>query len=104
MRLCEFETSSHKEDDGLHLYAWAKYKRGDVPTAGEYAYINNRVLAKYPTAELVRMDRRPIPSFNNFNDWCTKSTEAWWKFEWIVFNETISGNDAGKNKPQTKEK
>lgn len=83
MRLCEFTTSCNKLTDGLHLYAWAKYRRGDVATTGEYAYINNRVLAKHPRAELVSMSRRFVP--NCGPDGVKEPTEVWWEFKWIVF-------------------
>lgn len=73
MRLCEFETSSRRESWGLYLFAWAKYKRGDIPKSGEYDYISKRVHAKFPTAELVKMRRTPIDS-----------TLVWWEFTWFV--------------------
>ena len=73
MRLCEFETSSRRESWGLYLFAWAKYKRGDIPTSGEYDYISKRVHAKFPTAELVKMCRTTIDS-----------TLVWWEFTWFV--------------------
>jgi hypothetical protein len=63
------------------LYAWATYKRGDIPDAGEIDYINNRVLAKFPTAELLKMTRYPVPKCNG-----NPYTEVRWEFEWIVFN------------------
>lgn len=35
MRLCEFATSSSKGTCGKELFAWARYKRGDVPESGD---------------------------------------------------------------------
>jgi hypothetical protein len=64
------------------LYARATYERSDIPDAGEFDYINRRVLAKYPTAELVQMRRRFIP-----NGYSTPPTEVRWEFEWIVWND-----------------
>lgn len=49
-RLNEFCTSKSLYYTGLRLYAWATYKRGDIPDSGEIDYITNRVLAKFPTA------------------------------------------------------
>lgn len=48
MRLCEFETTSSEGSCGKELFAWAWYKRGDVPTQGEFAYIDGRVKATFP--------------------------------------------------------
>ena len=62
MRLCEFETSSREGICGMELFAWARYKRGDVPTQGEFTYIDGRVKSKFPNAELVRMERRFVPT------------------------------------------
>jgi hypothetical protein len=64
------------------LYAWATYKRGDIPDAGEFDYINRRVLAKYPTAEFVQMQRRFI-----LKGYPTPPTEVRWEFQWIVRND-----------------
>jgi hypothetical protein len=63
------------------LYAWASYKRGDVPDAGEYEYINNRVMSKYPNAEFVHMRRTPIPTGNVKIPF----THVRWEFEWVVY-------------------
>jgi len=79
VRLCEFETSSRRESWGLYLFAWAKYKRGDIPTSGEYDYISKRVHAKFPTAELVKMRRTTIADKDGGN-----STLVWWEFTWFV--------------------
>ena len=81
MRLCEFATSSSKGSCGKELFAWARYKRDDVPTQGEFAYIDGRVKAKFPNAELVYMERRFVPVANS-----AEPTEVWWEFKWIVFN------------------
>ena len=40
-RLCEFSTSSTRFWNALHLYAWAIYRRGDIPDADEFAYSGN---------------------------------------------------------------
>ena len=40
MRMCEFETASRKVGSETELFAWARYKRGDVPTNGEFDYID----------------------------------------------------------------
>lgn len=79
-RLCEFSTSSSRFCDALHLYAWAEYKRGDVPDADEFAYINKRVLNKYPTAEFVQLQSRFIPKAD-----ATPPTKVRWEFEWVVW-------------------
>lgn len=80
MRLCEFGTSSRKGTCGMELFAWARYKRGDVPTQGEFAYIDGRVKSKFPDAELTEMRRRFVPASPS------EPTEVWWEFKWIVFN------------------
>ena len=91
MRLCEFNTTSrsYRNIDALELFAWARYKRGDTPTTGEYAYINNRVTAEYPNAELVEMRRRFVPTANGM-----EPTEAWWEFRWIDFTHKKKGTSA----------
>ena len=81
MRLCEFATTSCEGTCGKELFAWARYKRGDVPTQGEFAYIDGRVKAKFPNAELVYMKRRFVPVANS-----AEPTEVRWEFKWIVFN------------------
>ena len=81
MRLCEFATSSSKGSCGKELFAWARYKRGDVPTHGEFAYIDGRVKAKFPNAELVCMERRFVPVASP-----AEPIEVYWEFKWIVFN------------------
>ena len=86
MRLCEFVTSSRRGTCGTELFAWARYKRGDVPEPGELAYIDGRVKSKFPEAELVEMRRRFVPT-------CTvEPTEVWWDFKWIVFNKKEGGS------------
>lgn len=82
MRLCEFETGYARDYYGLILKAWARYKRGDVPTQGERDYIERRVLAKFPSAELVEMRRRFVPSAEG-----EEPNEVWWYFRWVVFNK-----------------
>jgi hypothetical protein len=79
--LCEFETSSSKGTCGKELFAWARYKRGDVPEPGEFTYIDGRVKAKFPNAELLSMKREFVPVANS-----AEPTEVWWEFKWIVFN------------------
>lgn len=81
-RLNEFCTSSRIVCDHLYLYAWAIYKRGDIPDTGEFEYINKRVTDKYPEAELVQMQRSPVPTW----DVTTPYTNVRWGFEWIVYN------------------
>ena len=88
-RLNEFNTSSCRFLDALHLYAWAEYKRGDVPDADEFAYINNRVLTKYPTAEFVQLQRRFIPEAD-----VTPPTKVRWEFEWVDWNYNKEVRDA----------
>lgn len=85
MRLCEFETTSSEGTCGKELSAWARYKRGDVPTQGEFTYIDGRVKAKFPSAELVKMRRRFVPASP------AEPTEVWWEFKWIVFNRKEGG-------------
>ena len=86
MRLCEFETSSREGSCGTELFAWARYKRGDVPTQGEFVYIDGRVKVKFPNAELVSMERRYVPVASP-----AEPTEVWWEFKWIVFNRQEGG-------------
>ena len=74
-RLNEFCTSSRSVCDTLYLYAWATYKRGDIPDTGEFEYINKRVMDKFPNAEFVRMERILEPS-----------NKVRWDFTWVVFN------------------
>ncbi len=85
MRLCEFETTSREGTCGMELFAWARYKRGEVPEPGEYAYIDRRVKSKVPKAELVEMRRRFVPASP------AEPTEVWWEFKWIVFNRKEGG-------------
>lgn len=80
MRLNEFSTGYRKENDVEYLFAWAQYKRGDVPTQGEREYIERRVFAKFPTAELVSQKRRFVPTAE-----CVKPNRVTWEFEWVVF-------------------
>lgn len=81
-RIEEFRTGSRKEYSCLYLYAWASYKRGDVPDAGEFEYINNRVMSKYPNAEFTHMHRIPIPTGS-----CKiPFTHVRWEFEWAVYD------------------
>jgi hypothetical protein len=80
-RLCEFNTSSSRFWYTLHLHAWAEYKRGDVPDADEFAYINKRVLDKYPTAEFVQLKRWFVPKAD-----AIPPTKVRWEFEWIVWD------------------
>jgi hypothetical protein len=63
------------------------YKRGDVPESGEFAYIDGRVKAKFPNAELVYMKRRFAPVASP-----AEPTEVWWEYKWIVFNGREGGN------------
>lgn len=88
-RLCEFSTSSSRFYNALHLYAWSTYKRGDVPDADEFAYINKRVLDKYPTAEFICLQRRFIPQSD-----ATPSTKVMWEFKWIVWDLSKEVKDA----------
>lgn len=80
-RLCEFNTSSNRIYGTLYLYAWATFKRGDVPDADEFDYINKRVLNKYPTAEFIKLKRLFIPKSD-----ASQPTEVRWEFVWIVWN------------------
>lgn len=81
MRLCEFATTSRIGTCGKELFAWARYKRGHVPLLGEFVYIDGRVKAKFPNAELVGMKRRFVPVAQP-----AEPIEVWWEFKWIVFN------------------
>lgn len=85
MRLHEFDTSYRKGTCGTELFAWARYKRGDVPEPGEFAYIDGRVKAKFPNAELMEMRRRFVPASP------AEPTEVWWEFKWIVFKSKEGG-------------
>lgn len=80
MRLCEFATTSRGSACGTELFAWARYKRGDVPTQDEFDYIEKRAKSKYQKAELVGISRRFVPTISS------DPTEVWWEFKWIVFN------------------
>ena len=80
MRMCEFETKSRKGYRVTELFAWARYKRGDIPTQAEFDYIDKRVKAKFQDAELVGMRRKFVPASPS------DPTEVWWEFKWIVFN------------------
>jgi hypothetical protein len=82
-RISEFDTYSKQMLSELHLYANARYKRGDIPDVGEFEYISNRVFSKFPTAEFVSMKRIPIPVPDPLTN---KSTEVWWEFKWVVYN------------------
>lgn len=87
MRVCEFGTTSREGTCGKELFAWARYKRGDIPESGEFAYIDGRVKAKFPNAELVYMERRFVPVANS-----AEPTEVWWEFKWILFNRREGGD------------
>ena len=80
-RLNEFCTSSNRGTYVLHLYAWATYKRGEWPDAGEFDYINKRVTNKFPTAEFVKMERSFVPNING-----GPPTEVRWEFKWTVYD------------------
>ena len=86
MRLCEFVTDSTRKYYGLELVAWARFKRGDVPTQGERDYIERRVLAKFPSAELVELRRRFVPVADG-----KEPNEVWWYFKWIDFSHKKVG-------------
>lgn len=86
MRLCEFETDANWKLHGIELRAWARYRRGDVPTQGERDYIERRVLAKSPNAELVEMRRRFVPCAGG-----EEPNEVWWCFIWIDFSHKPEG-------------
>ena len=79
MIIGRFNTSSRQEYWGLEVFAWARYKRGAVPTKAEYDEINRRVIEKLPNAELVDMSRRFVPA--------KEPTEVWWEFKWIDFSK-----------------
>ena len=85
MRMCEFETTSRKGYRVTELFAWARYKRGDIPTQAEFDYIDKRVKAKFQDAELVGMRRTFVPASPS------EPTEVWWEFKWIVFNINEGG-------------
>ena len=87
-RLCEFNISSSRFGFALHLYAWATYRRGDIPDAGEFAYINKRVLDKYPTAEFVRLQRSLVPTAEG-----RPATKVRWEFKWIVLDSNKEVRD-----------
>lgn len=80
-RLDEFCTSSRFYCNDLHLYAWAPYKRGDIPDTGEFDYINRRVMDKFPKAEFVKMERILEPS-----------NKVRWDFTWVVYDYKKESN------------
>lgn len=82
MIIGRFNTSSRKEYYGLEVFAWARYKRGVVPTKAEYDEINMRVIEKLPNAELIDMRRRFVPVAGS-----KEPTEVWWEFKWIDFSK-----------------
>ena len=86
-----FNTSSRQEYWGLELFAWALYKRGDLPTSEEYGELANRVAAKLPKAELVCMRRRFVPVAGGENP-----THVTWEFKWIDFTTKESEATDGK--------
>ena len=88
-RLCEFSTSSNHFGLALRLYAWAIYRRGDIPDAGEFAYINKRVLDKYPTAEFVSLRRTLVCTVGGI-----PATEVRWEVEWIGWDSNKEVRDA----------
>ena len=45
VKLCEFGTTSHEASFRTELFAFARYKRGDVPTHDELDYIDKRAKA-----------------------------------------------------------
>jgi hypothetical protein len=63
------------------LFAWADYKRGDIPDSGEIGYICRRVNKAYPDAELIRLNRQFIPEKNGGEPKLVR-----WEFEWIVYD------------------
>ena len=82
MRINEFVTDIRNDIGGKRLYAWARYKRGNVPDPGEFAYIDKRAKSKYPTAELVKMHRRFVPRVKDGH--VVEPTEVWWEFVWWI--------------------
>ena len=74
-RLNEFCTSKRIRCNDLYLYAWATYKRGDIPDAGEFEYINDMIMDNFPNAEFVGMERLLEP----FDD-------VRWDFTWVVYD------------------
>ncbi len=86
MRLCEFQIDSSRKYYGLELTAWARYKRGDFPTQGELDYIERRVHAKFPNAEIVELRRRFVPVESGKDP-----TETWWYLRWIDFTNKKEG-------------
>ena len=88
-RLNEFITSSRRLNGYLYLYAWADYKRGDIPDSGEIDYIRKRVGKAFPKAELVKLVRQFIPEADGGEPKFVR-----WEFEWIVFAEQKEARDA----------
>lgn len=82
MRLCEFNISSLEDGMGIYIFALAEYKRGDIPTSDEITYINNRVLAKYPKAELITMSRRFMLTSAS-----REQNRVKWVFSWTVYKK-----------------
>jgi hypothetical protein len=80
-RLTEFTTSSRRYIGQTRLFAWADYKRGDIPDSGEIDYICRRVNKAYPDAELIRLNRQFIPEKNGGEPKLVR-----WEFEWIVYD------------------
>ena len=80
-RLCEFSTSSNHFGFALYLYAWAIYRRGDIPDADEFAYISKRVLNKYPTAEFVSLRRTLVCTIGG-----RPARKVRWELEWVVLD------------------
>ena len=102
MRLHEFDVSLSEGTCGTELFAWARYKRGDVPTHGEFSYIDGRVKAKFPNAELVSMKREFVPASAEPTEvwWAlAEPTEVRWTFKWIVFDYRYAepGTDKDEN-------
>ena len=74
-----FETTMTRWPDRIELFAWARYKRGEMPTREEFDYIDNRARSKFPNAEFIELHRRfVVPS---------ESNEVWWHFRWIDFSK-----------------
>jgi len=81
-RVTEWETGSRDNANYLVLMAEAQYARGSRPRDAEIAVLEQRVKARFPTAEFCRMTRSFVPS-------CSKEypVRVWWHLEWIVFED-----------------
>lgn len=81
-RVTEWETSARDEGRFLYLFAEAQYGRGSRPKDVEIERLENRVMLKFPRAELVGMTRTLVPRIGG-----GESRRVRWELQWLVLED-----------------